>query len=110
MFLSTYLESVEVGLQPGLLLHTGRLVVAAVEAVLLQLLLQVGESVVLLAGLEPRQGATDPFQEVRGETLILLHQPLILLVHLQHLADAVGGHLSLEGVARMGGKEGRESE
>lgn len=93
--INTDLEGVEVGLQTGLLLHTRGLVVAAVEAVLLQLLLQVSQGVVGLAGLEPRQGAADPFQQVGGEALVLLHQPLVLLVDLEDLADAVGSHLRL---------------
>ena len=59
-----HLEGVEVGLQASLLLHTGRLVVAAVEAVLLKLLLQVRQGVVRLASLQPGQCAADPLQQV----------------------------------------------
>lgn len=33
---------------------------------------------------------------VTGQTLVLLHEALVLLVHLQHLADAVGRGLGLQ--------------
>ncbi|MPC30036.1 hypothetical protein E2C01_023290 [Portunus trituberculatus] len=59
---------------------------------------QVRQGVVGLAGLKPGQCAADPFQKVRGETLIFFHQPLILLVDLEHLADAVGSHFRLTAI------------
>ena len=90
------LQGVEVGLQFGLLLHPGRLVLPPVLAVLLQLLLDGHQGVPALAGLQPWQSPSDPLQEVAGESLVLLHQPLVVLVHLQHFADPVGGHFSLE--------------
>ena len=37
----------------------------------------------------------DPFEEVGGQPLVLLHQPLVVLVDLEHFADPVGSHLSL---------------
>lgn len=45
------LQRVEVGLQLGLLLNTGRLVLAAVLSVLVQFLLHAGQRIVRLTGL-----------------------------------------------------------
>ena len=42
-----------------------------------------------------RNNRPDPLEEVGGEPLVLLHEPLVVLVHLQHLADSVRRHLSL---------------
>ena len=42
-----------------------------------------------------RNNRPDPLEEVRGEPLVLLHEPLVVLVHLQYLADSVRRHLSL---------------
>merc|ERR1719447_1734311 len=91
------LEGVEVGLQLRLLFHPGRLVLPPVLPVLLQLLLDRNKRVAALSGFEPWQGPPDPLKEVTGEPLVFFHQPLVVLVHLQHLADPVGGHLSLLG-------------
>ena len=48
-----------------------------------------------LSRFEPWQSPPDPLKQVTGEPLVFFHQPLVVLVHLQHLADPVGGHLSL---------------
>ena len=60
------LEGVEVGLQLGLLLDARRLVLAAVLAVLLQLLLDGHQRVARLAALQPGQGAADPLKELEN--------------------------------------------
>lgn len=91
------LQGVEVGLKSGLLLDPGGLVVASVESVLLEFLLEVCERVVRLSRRQPGQSALDPFKQVGGEALVLLHEALVLLVNLEHLADAVGSHLGLRG-------------
>lgn len=83
------LQRVEVGLEFGLLLDARRLVLAPVGAVLLELLLAAGERVVGLAAVQPGHGASDPFEQIRGQALVLLHEALVLLVDLQHLADPV---------------------
>ena len=62
------LKRVEVGLQLGLLLDAGRLVLATVLAVLVQLLLHAGQRVVRLARLEPRQRLPDPLQQLQHPT------------------------------------------
>merc|ERR1719430_751192 len=89
------LEGVEVGLKLGLLLHPGGLVLPPVLPVLLQLLLNCNQRVAALSGLEPWKGSPDPLKQVAGKPLVLLHQPLVVLVDLEYLADPVGGHLSL---------------
>jgi hypothetical protein len=58
------LQGVEVGLELGLLLDTGWLVLAAVGAVLLQFLLHADQAVVGLAALQPGHGAADPLQQL----------------------------------------------
>lgn len=42
------------------------------------------------------QGTCDRWTHITGQAFIIFHQVLILLVHSQHLADPVGGSLSLE--------------
>ncbi len=59
------LEGVEVCLQLGLLLDTWGLVLAAVLAVLLQLLLDGHEGVAGLTALQPGQSSSDPFQKLK---------------------------------------------
>lgn len=58
------LQRVEVGLELRLLLDARGLVLAAILTVLVQLLLHAGQRVVGLARLEPRERATDPFQQL----------------------------------------------
>lgn len=111
------LQRVEVGFQFGLLFNARRLVLAAVLPVLVQFLLHAGQRIVSLTRLEPRQGPLDPFQQlnrertrergerlfeirwavkytnlvtyVAGQTLVFFHEALILLVNLEHFADAI---------------------
>ena len=53
-------------------------------------------------GTKLRRSVPDPFQQVGGESLVLFHEPLVVLVDLQHLADPVGRHLSLEKRGKKG--------
>ena len=66
------LQRVEVGLQLRLLLDAGRLVLAAVLAVLLKLLLDGHQGVAGLAALEPGKGAADPLQELLNDKVLCI--------------------------------------
>ena len=83
------LKGVKVGLELGLLLYTRWLVLATISSVFLEFLLTTCKRIVGLTTSEPRHRSSYPFQQVRGQTLVFLHKPLVLLIHLQNLADSV---------------------
>lgn len=95
------MQRVEDVLQVALLLQLGRLLAPAVIAKRVQLALHLRQRVVGVLVLEERHLTADPSQKVRRDALVVLHQLLVLLVRLEHLADAVGCGFSLQEARRQ---------
>lgn len=53
------------------------------------------QSVIRGSVLEPGGGSANPFEQVRREAFILLHQPLVILINLEDFADTIGRSLRL---------------
>lgn len=118
------LQGVEICFQFCLLFDAGWLVDSPVSTVFFELLLHIRQRIVSMTIGQPWHGAPDPLQQlwllieniflqeilhfkngqiycfffisyITSKALILLHEALIFLVHLQDLTDAVGSCLGL---------------
>lgn len=89
------LQSIEIRFQFSFLFDARRLVLASIRPVLLQFFLTAGEGIVGLPIREPWHRSSYPFEQIGSQALILLHKTLVLLIHLQYLADSVSRRLCL---------------
>lgn len=90
------LQSIKVRFQLGFLFDAWRLVLASIRPVLFQLLLTASKGIIGLPIREPRHRSSYPFEQIGSQALVLLHKTLVLLIHLQYLADSVSRRLCLQ--------------
>ena len=90
------LESVVARFELTLLVGSWGLLVASVVAELVKSSLDVGHLVLNGSVLKGGSSSLDPGEEVRCQSLVLVHELLIGLVDVQDFEDSVGGGLGLE--------------
>lgn len=94
------LQCIEGCFQERLVLKLRRLLRLSIDSQLFKLPLQMFQRAVTALVLQEGHFGTDPLEQVRGQPFVVLHQLLVLLIHFEHFADAVGGSFSLKAMRR----------